>query len=482
MRRVKIVATIGPASESPDILRKLIAAGLDVARLNFSHGSHEGHARIIGALREAAEAIGKPIAILQDLQGPRIRIGKLSAGPVLVEAGRSLTLTTDEEAVGGAIPVTYPHLPADVKPGDRILIDDGLIELVVEGTDPKTVRCRVVTGGTINPNKGMNLPGVAVSAPTLGDKDLEDLAFGLSHGVDYVALSFVRSPEDLTAAREYMKKYGAEAPLIAKIERPEAVERLDDIVAAADGVMIARGDLAVETSPEAVPLIQKRIIRACNQARTVVITATQMLESMTVHPRPTRAEASDVANAVLDGTDAVMLSGETAAGRYPVEAVQTMARIVEAAEAGEDGLPGAMPGDRHLFEAKRSQSPTASFPAAVCAAGARAASETGAKVIVAFTETGTTARLLSKERPTVPILAYTPHEPIRRRMALYWGVLPRAMRANTTTAHTDQLIRDLERSLRDEKLAGPGDRIVILLGAPVGARGSTNLMKLHTIA
>jgi pyruvate kinase len=474
MRRVKIVATIGPASESPDILRKLIAAGLDVARLNFSHGSHEGHARIIGALREAAEAVGKPIAILQDLQGPRIRIGKLSGGPVLVEAGRALTLTTDEEAGPGAIPVTYPHLPADVKPGDRILIDDGLIELAVEGTDAKTVRCRVVTGGTINPNKGMNLPGVAVSAPTLGDKDLEDLAFGLSHGVDYVALSFVRSPEDVTAAREYMKKYGAEAPLIAKIERPEAVERLDDIVAAADGVMIARGDLAVETSPEAVPLIQKRIIRACNQARAVVITATQMLESMTVHPRPTRAEASDVANAVLDGTDAVMLSGETAAGRYPVEAVQTMARIVEAAEAGQEWVPHAAPSPLTSLLGT-----PASFPAAVCAAGARAASETGAKVIVAFTETGTTARLLSKERPTVPILAYTPHEPIRRRMALYWGVLPRATRA---TPNTDQLIRELERSLRDEKLAGPGDRIVILLGAPVGARGSTNLMKLHTIA
>jgi pyruvate kinase len=474
MRRVKIVATIGPASESPDILRKLIAAGLDVARLNFSHGSHEGHARIIGALREAAEATGKPIAILQDLQGPRIRIGKLSGGPVLVEAGRALILTTDEEAVGDAIPVTYPHLPADVKPGDRILIDDGLIELAVEGTGPKTVRCRVITGGTINPNKGMNLPGVAVTAPTLGDKDLEDLAFGLSHGVDYVALSFVRSPEDVTAAREYMKKYGAEAPLIAKIERPEAVERLDDIVAAADCVMIARGDLAVETSPEAVPLIQKRIIRACNQARAVVITATQMLESMTVHPRPTRAEASDVANAVLDGTDAVMLSGETAAGRYPVEAVETMARIVEATEAGQEWVPHAAPSPLTSFPGT-----PASFPAAVCAAGARAASETGAKVIVAFTETGTTARLLSKERPTVPILAYTPHEPIRRRMALYWGVLPRATHA---TPNTDQLIRELERSLRDEKLAGPGDRIVILLGAPVGARGSTNLMKLHTIA
>ncbi len=468
MRRVKIVGTMGPASESPDILRRLIEAGLDVARLNFSHGTHDQHARTIGAIREAAALVGQPIAILQDLQGPRIRIGKLDAGPVSVESGQMVTLTTDDETSREAIPVTYRNLPADVKAGDRILIDDGLIELIVEEAGGKTVRCRVITGGVIRSNKGMNLPGVAVSAPTLSDKDREDLAFGLSHGVDYVALSFVRGPEDIATAREFMKKYGADAPLIAKIERPEAVERLDDLVAVADGVMIARGDLAVETSPEAVPLTQKHIIRSCNQGRVVVITATQMLESMTANPRPTRAEASDVANAVLDGTDALMLSGETAAGRYPVEAVQTMARIAEAAESGQEREPLVAPAPA-----------SSSFPAAVCAAGARAASETGARVIVTFTESGTTARLLSKERPTVPIVAYTPHEAVRRRMALYWGVLPRAMR---TIPNTDDLIRELERSLREEKLAGPGDRIVILLGAPVGRRGSTNLMTLHTIA
>ena len=467
MRRVKIVGTIGPASESPEILRQLIAAGLDVARLNFSHGTHEEHARTIQAVREAADSAGRPIALLQDLQGPRIRIGALDA-PIPVESGQSLTLTTDDQASGGAIPVTYGHLPADAKPGDRILIDDGLIELTVETSKEKTVRCRVVTGGVIKSHKGMNLPGVAVSAPTLGDKDREDLGFGLSHGVDYVGLSFVRGPEDIMAARTFMKKYGAEAALIAKIERPEAVERLEDIIAVSDGLMIARGDLAVETSPAAVPMIQKRIIRACNQDRVVVITATQMLESMTANPRPTRAEASDVANAVLDGTDAVMLSGETATGRYPVEAVRTMALIVEAAESDPEQEPS------HVAAAVASTS----FPAAVCAAGARAARETGAKVIVAFTQSGTTARLLSKERATVPVVAYTPHDAIRRRMALYWGVVPRAMR---TIPNTDELIRELERSLRDEKLAGPGDRIVILLGAPIGTRGSTNLMKLHTI-
>ena len=466
MRRAKIVGTIGPASESPEILGKLIAAGLDVARLNFSHGSHEQHARAIAAIRSAAASAGRPIAILQDLQGPRIRIGNL-AEPVSVESGQTLTLTTDSQAGGGAIPVTYESLPADVKPGDRILIDDGLIELAVEEAGRQAIRCRVVTGGTIRPHKGMNLPGVAVSAPAFGEKDRADLSFGLSHGVDYVGLSFVRGPEDVLAARAWMKKYDAEAAIIAKIERPEAVAHPEAIVAVADGVMIARGDLAVETSPEAVPLIQKRIIRLCNERRVIVITATQMLESMTASPRPTRAEASDVANAVLDGTDAVMLSGETASGRYPVEAVETMARIVAAAEQGLEQAP--IP----------AQAPSpAPFPAAVCAAGARAARETDAKVVVAFTESGTTARLLSKERPPVPIVAYTPHDAVRRLMALYWGVLPRAMR---TIPNTDELIRELERSLREEKLAGSGDRIVILLGAPAGTRGGTNLMKLHTI-
>jgi pyruvate kinase len=467
MRRTKIVCTIGPASESPEILRKLIAAGLDVARLNFSHGTHEQHARAIMAIREAAAAAGRPIAILQDLQGPRVRVGNLTT-PVSVESGQTITLTVDAEASGGAIPVTYSRLPADVKPGDRILIDDGLLELAVEEPSKQTVRCRVVTGGTIWPHKGMNLPGVSVTAPAFGEKDREDMAFGLSHGVDYVGLSFVRGPEDVTRAREWMKKYGADAALIAKIERPEAVERLDEIITVSDGVMIARGDLAVETSPEAVPLIQKRIIRSCNQSRTLVITATQMLESMTASLRPTRAEASDIANAVLDGTDAVMLSGETATGRYPVEAVETMVRIVEAAEQGQDQPP--IPA--------QALSPMP-FPVAVCAAGARAARETGAKVVVAFTESGTTARLLSKERPPVPIVAYTPHDTVRRRMALYWGVLPRAMRP---ISNTDELIRELERSLREEKLAGSGDRIIILLGAPTGTRGSTNLMKLHTIS
>ena len=466
MRRAKIVGTIGPASNSPEVLRKLISGGLDVARLNFSHGTMEEHGRSIQMIREAASSLGRPIAILQDLQGPRIRIGQLDA-PVPVTAGQSITLTTEASAEEGKIPITYASLPSDVTPGNRILIDDGLIELVVTGTSRNSVESRVITGGLIKPHKGMNLPGVMVSASTLGEKDREDLAFGLSQGVDYIALSFVRGPYDLTAARELMKRSGGNAALIAKIERPEAVARLTEILAVSDGVMIARGDLAIETSPEAVPLIQKQIIQACSQSHVPVITATQMLESMTEHPRPTRAEASDVANAVLDGTDALMLSGETAAGNYPVEAVRTMARIVEATEAGVEAKPRV-----------ESSQETMSFAAAICASGARAAHEIRAKVVVAFTESGTTARLLSKERPPVPIIAYTPYEGIRRRMALYWGVLPRAMRA---IPNTDELISELEASLRAEKLADSGDHLVILLGAPAGTAGSTNLMKLHTI-
>jgi pyruvate kinase len=466
MRRVKIVATIGPASASQAILQHLIRAGVDVARLNFSHGTHEQHGRTIQAIRAAAEATGRPLSILQDLQGPRIRIGELSA-PVWVSTGHSLTLSTQEVPPEGQVPVTYPHLPSDVKPGDRILIDDGRIELIVENSSEATVACTVVTPGVIKSHKGMNLPGVAVSAPTLGEKDRADLIFGLGQGVDYVALSFVRRPEDVTEAREFITARAADVSLIAKIERPEAVERLAEILQVADGIMIGRGDLAIETSPEAVPWIQKRIIQACNQSRVPVITATEMLESMTANPRPTRAEASDVANAVFDGTDAVMLSEETAVGRFPVESVETMVRIVEAAEGGGSGkitdVPVRFP---------------VSFPIAACAAGALAAPETGAKVIVVFTETGMTARLLSTERPGVPIIAYTPHEAVRRRMALYKGVVPRSMRR---ISNTDELIRELERSLRDEKFAQTGDRIVVLLGAKTGTSGSTSLIKLHTI-
>ncbi|MDE3226659.1 MAG: pyruvate kinase [Nitrospirota bacterium] len=471
MRKAKIVCTIGPASQSPAVLDRLIAAGLDAARLNFSHGSHESHARAIAAVREAAAGCGRVVAIIQDLQGPRIRIGALPAA-VEAKAGAELTLTpegTSPEPEGGALrlPVTYPDLARDVKPGARILINDGLVELTVERVVGEEVRCRVVTGGLIASHKGLNLPGTTVSAPAVTEKDREDLRFGLAQGVDYVALSFVRGPEDIAAARQVMAEQGKDVPVIAKIERAEAVEALEAILEAADGVMIARGDLGVELEPEAVPVLQKRIIQAANRRRRLVITATQMLESMTEHPRPTRAEASDVANAVFDGTDAVMLSAETAAGRYPVESVQVMDRIVRTAEEN--------PAARRPHGEGRGGT---SIPEALCEAALQAAEATGSTAIVAFSESGTSARLMSKQRPAAPIVAFTPFEPVRRRMALYWGVLPLPMQR---IAEADARVHEVERRLAEQALAKPGARIVILSGTLVGQIGGTNTLKVHEV-
>ncbi|TAJ10185.1 MAG: pyruvate kinase [Nitrospirae bacterium] len=471
MRKAKIVCTIGPASDQPAMLDRLIEAGLDAARLNFSHGTHESHARAIAAVREAATRRGRAVAIIQDLQGPRIRIGTLTAA-VETKAGQEITLVPDGARPGSVtgalrLPVTYPSLARDVKPGAKILINDGLIELTVERVVGEEVRCRVVTGGPIASHKGLNLPGTAISAPTVTEKDREDLRFGLVQGVDYVALSFVRGPEDIIAARRVMAEQGTHVPVIAKIERAEAVEALEAILEAADGVMIARGDLGVELGPEVVPVLQKRIIRAANRRRRLVITATQMLESMTQQPRPTRAEASDVANAVFDGTDAVMLSAETAAGRYPVESVQVMDRIVRTAE-GEPGASRLRGEDRE----------GTSIPEALCEAAFQAAEATGSAAIVVFSESGTSARLMSKQRPAAPIVAFTPFEPVRRRMALYWGVLPLSMQR---AAESDVRVREVERRLAEQKMVSAGARIVILAGTLVGQIGGTNVMKVHEV-
>jgi pyruvate kinase len=471
MRKAKIVCTIGPASDQPATLDRLIEAGLDAARLNFSHGTHESHARAIAAVRKAAANRGRAVAIIQDLQGPRIRIGALPAA-VETKAGQELTLAPEgaqRGAVSGALrlPVTYPDLARDVKPGAKILINDGLIELTVELVAGDEVRCRVVTGGLITSHKGLNLPGTSVSAPAVTEKDREDLRFGLAQGVDYVALSFVRGPEDIAAARSVMTEYGTAVPVIAKIERAEAVEALEAILEAADGVMIARGDLGVELGPEVVPVLQKRIIRAANRRRRLVITATQMLESMTQQPRPTRAEASDVANAVFDGTDAVMLSAETAAGRYPVESVRVMDRIVRTAEEN----PAA-------FRPHGEGREDASIPEALCEAAFQAAEATGSAAIVVFSESGTSARLMSKQRPAAPIVAFTPFEPVRQRMALYWGVLPLSMQR---VAESDVRVREVERRLAEQNMASAGARIVILAGTLVGQIGGTNVMKVHEV-
>jgi pyruvate kinase len=483
MRNAKIVCTIGPASDSPAMLERLIESGMDVARLNFSHGTYESHAASIAAIRRAAGRHGRAVAIIQDLQGPRIRIGALGPEGIDVRAGQMVHLraspTPEERAdprcVGAVeaevlgIPVTYPGLIHDIRPGARVLIDDGLIELLADRVIGASVECRVLTGGRISSHKGVNLPGTVVSAPSLSEKDRDDLRFGIEHGVDYVALSFVKGPDDIVAARRVIADCGGDLPVIAKIERAEAVAALDMIMDQADGVMIARGDLGVEMGPEAVPLLQKRIIVEANRRRCVVITATQMLESMTRALRPTRAEASDVANAVFDGTDAVMLSAETSIGAHPIEAVQVMDRIVKAAESAAS--PGSLPIGQRDGEHPR-------LPDALCAAAFSAAQAVGARAVVAFTERGATARLISKQRPGAMIVALTPHESVRRQMALYWGVTPYAM---PQVEHTDARVDEAERRLKSERLIKAGDTIVIMSGTHVGHPGGTNWMKLHTV-
>ena len=478
MRKAKIVCTIGPASSSPAILDRLIASGMNAARLNFSHGTHESHATAISAIRQAATRQGSAVAIIQDLQGPRIRVGRVAKEGIAVAVGQSVQLralqpSVEVEAAPPAsareIPISYPHLTRDVRAGSRILINDGLIELITDRITDDVVECSVLTGGTITSHKGINLPGTTVSAPTLTDRDRTDMRFGVEQGVDYVALSFVRGPQDVDTARGVLEGFGGRIPLIAKIERAEAVAALDGILDRADGVMIARGDLGVEMGPEAVPVLQKRIICEANRRRCLVITATQMLESMTRALRPTRAEASDVANAVFDGSDAVMLSAETAIGDHPVETVDVMDRIIRTAEAGTE--PGVLL-DRHA-PVKR-----CSIPESICAAAAFSAKAIHASTIVAFTESGATARLLSKQRPNAPILALTPSEQIRQRMALYWGVRP------FTTSHiedSDARIHEAERRLKIEGLVDRGNKVVIVSGSMAGETGGTNLLKLHEI-
>lgn len=474
MRKAKIVCTIGPASDSAPLLERLIEAGMDAARLNLSHGTHELHASAIKSVRDAASRRRAAVAIILDLQGPRIRVGDLPGDGIEVENDQLLRLETGprsgRSSMSGAIPVTYPNLVRDVKPGARILIDDGAIELVVKEVSGESVECTVVTGGHISAHKGINLPGTSISVHALTDKDREDIKFGIALGVDYLALSFVRGPEDVIEAKELVARLGGDVPVIAKIERHEAVSALEGLVKEADGIMIARGDLGVEMGPEAVPILQKRIIQEANRRRRLVITATQMLESMTQSRRPTRAEASDVANAIFDGTDAVMLSAETAVGRYPWESVRVMDQIIRAAEETTE------PGVRRRAKPRRGP---VSSQEATCAAAAAAAAATESSSIITFTETGATAQLIAEQRPAAPIIAFTPFEPVRQRMALYWGVVPHTM---PPVEQTDDRIREAERRLKAEGLASPGQRVVFLSGTQVGQRGGTNFIKLHDVS
>lgn len=475
MRRTKIVCTIGPATNNEEKLEQLMHAGMNVARLNFSHGTQQDHALVIERIRAIANRIGCSVAILQDLQGPKIRVGSLQGGkPVtLVEGTRVVITTRNMAGTAEFIPTTYQLLPRDVKAGDRILLDDGLLELRVLENDETDVHCLVVHGGLLKEHKGINLPGVAVSTPALTEKDCDDLRFGIKHGVDYVALSFVRSPNDIHDARKYMRQFQEELqcehepmpPLIAKLEKPEAVARLEEILEVVDGVMVARGDLGVEMAPEKVPLIQKHIISRCNNLGLPVITATQMLESMITNPRPTRAEASDVANAILDGTDAVMLSAETASGAFPIEAVQMMVRIALETEAGNSTA--------HAPQCKR-----LTQEHAVSHAARALAEEASVQAIVVFTRTGASAQLISKDRPRPPILAYTPSEHVFRRLALWWGVWPRHV---SLQGSTEALIAVVDQLLRDEKFVRDGDHVVIMGGLPVASQARTNFVKLHRI-
>ncbi|WP_075009771.1 pyruvate kinase [Stigmatella aurantiaca] len=475
MRRAKIVCTLGPASQSQDMLEALIEAGMDVARLNFSHGSHEQHAENIAKLRAASLKLRKAVGILGDLQGPKIRTGRFITGSTMLKEGATFTITTDESVKGtdDIVSTTYAHLAADVNPGDRILLDDGLLELKVLETDKKQIlRTQVVIGGVLKNNKGINLPGVAVRADALTPKDREDLIFGIKEGVDFLALSFVRQPADIELARQAMAEAGKQVPIVAKLEKPEAIARLDAILDKTDGVMVARGDLGVEIPPEEVPAVQKDIIRRSNQRGLPVIVATQMLNSMIENPRPTRAEASDVANAVFDGADAVMLSGETASGRYPIESVQMMDRIVLAAESAGRAQTslGRIP-DGPIGVPSH-------FPDVIARVACQAAQASGASLIAAFTLSGVTARLLAHYRPAVPIVAFSPNQEVRRRLALLWGVVPRVLEP---IQETEAMVKRVEEELLARGLARKGERIVIVFGAPVGQPGKINSLRLHTI-
>ncbi len=471
-RRAKIICTIGPATREPEALRKLADAGMDIARLNFSHGSHEEYADIIRSIRDVAAECGKPIAILQDLQGPKIRTGAMPEGGVDLEDGKSFTITTEDIGIGDASRVStgYQALPGDVRVGQTVLLDDGYIMLEVEEIVGHEVRTRVAKGGTLRSNKGIIVPGANITAPPLSEKDIDDLKFGLESGVDAVALSFVRSERDIIELKTTMKLFGRSVPVIAKIERYEGFSDIEDIIAEADGIMVARGDLGVEMPAEQVPVLQKHIIRRCNYFGKPVITATQMLESMIEHPRPTRAEASDVANAVLDGTDCVMLSGETSVGRYPVEAVTYMNRIICAIEKSG----GAAPGSTHDIPEDLQTNVADAIGRASCVI----AEQIKAAAIVSLTRSGGTARVIAKYRPATPILAVTDDEQTLRQLAFTWGLTPVLIPPLDALGYQLGGLRD---SLLATGLVEKGQQVVYSAGSPLQKRGSTNMLEVHSL-
>jgi len=468
-RRAKIICTIGPACSTEAAMRDLLRRGMDIARLNFSHGTHEDHAHNVQRLRRAAEREGRTVCILQDLQGPKIRTGPLERHePVLLKTGSVVTITPqDVLGTSTRISTTFPDLARELAPGARILLSDGLIELCVRGVRGKNVLCDVINGGMLGEHKGINLPGIALSIPALTEKDRKDLEFGLHHGVDAVALSFVRTAADVSMVKQIIASHASDVPVIAKLEKPQAIDHLEEILEAADGVMVARGDLGVEMAPEKVPVIQKHVIRRASAWRKPVITATQMLESMIENPRPTRAEASDVANAVFDGTDAVMLSAETASGQYPRESVSIMSRIVVEAESNSNDFQFRRRGEHRGL----------SVAETICESIAHSAEDLPMGAIAVFTETGNTARMISKYRPQVAIYAFTHMEPVVHRMNLYWGVHPVRCRQARSA---EQMVTMAEQDLVRRGLLKPGDVLGVVAGTRQ-ASGSTNLMRLHVV-
>lgn len=466
MRRAKIVATLGPATSNREQIQGLVDAGMDVARLNLSHGSRDDHRQTYLAVREASDASGRGVGVLVDLQGPKIRLGTFAEGPVLLEPGAEFIVTT-EDVPGDVTMVSTTHvgLPNDVQPGDLVLVDDGRIELRVTKVEGPRVHTTVVEGGRVSDNKGFNLPGVPVSVPALSDKDVEDLRWALRTGADMVALSFVRSAKDVEAVHAIMENEGIRVPVLAKVEKPQAVENLQEIVDTFDGIMVARGDLGVELPLEQVPLVQKRAIQLCRQSGKPVIVATQMLDSMITASRPTRAEASDVANAVLDGADALMLSGETSVGHNPPLVVETMSRIIEHIEA--EAL--------HRLPALE-ENPTGSTARALTRSAVTAAQYVEATYLIAFTETGRSARLIARWRCSIPLLAFTPNPRVRSQLALVWGVETFLV---PQVRHTDDMVMQVDKALLDIGRATAGERVVIVAGVPPGVPGTTNGMRVH---
>ncbi|MGM0507478.1 MAG: pyruvate kinase [Bacteroidota bacterium] len=473
-RRTKIVATLGPSSASYDQIEKLYHAGMNVARINFSHGSHDMHAQSIRDVRKVARKNNYSIPVLMDLQGPKIRVGSMKGGSQILAEGTMVTLTPEDvEGTTQIIPIDYNALPGDAEVGNRILIDDGLLELLVIEVNRETneVKARVIVGGEIKSRKGVNLPGVKISMSSLTEKDLEDLRFGLEQDVDFVALSFVRSADDIRELKELILEAGSDAGVIAKIEKPEALEVIDEIIEESHGIMVARGDLGIEIASERVPEVQKRIIKQSRMGGKPVITATQMLDSMIVNPRPTRAESSDVANAVLDGTDAVMLSGETAAGKYPVEAIEAMDRICRTVEGNSEGI-------YYSLDYRKPELKEKLIIESIAYSCVTLGENVEAKAIITITHSGNTTRRISKFRPQPPIIAFTESQKVRRQLNLVWGVYSVKL---DQIFDTDRSVKMMEKYVAEHGLVKSGDRVILATGIPLSKRGRTNMVKVSTI-